>query len=231
MYQVKKNILLIVCSIGLLTLNVYGQSTEKNIFKKELDTRVALLFGLNQPLLVKGFNIEANLFYKRLVVDYSHGASLNFEGPSVVGAAAEQQLAFHLPYSTGFGVGYRVTDWLNIRVEPKWHRYEVYYGGEAQVPENLINVYNTFSLGLGAYVNWRPFKKMNNALSGIMIAPSVRYWPRVSSSLEGDAFSYYNKQTERQEIHQALEVGIANTPLIVNISVGYSLAFLSKKKQ
>jgi hypothetical protein len=201
----------------------------QNAFNKPLDTRINVLFGLNQPLLVKGFNIEGNLFYKRLVVDYSHGISLNFEGPSVVGAAAEQQLAFHLPYSTGFGVGYRITDWLNVRVEPKWHRYEVYHGGDPQNNDYLIQAYNTFSLGLGAYVNWRPFKKMNNALSGIMLAPSVRYWPRVSSSLENNAFSYYNKNTEQQETHQALEVGLGNTPWIVNISVGYS--FLLDKKQ
>lgn len=229
MQLVTKKILLALLLSSFFYSPLSAQTAEKNIFKKKLDTRVNLLFGLSQPILIKGFNIEANLFYKRLVVDYSHGASLNFEGPGVVGAAAEQQLVFHLPYSTGFGVGYRLTDWFNIRVEPKWHQYEVYYGGEAQVSENLLQVYNTFSLGIGAYFNWRPFKKMNNALSGIMIAPSVRYWPRVSSSLEGDAFSYYNKITEQQEVHEALQIGAANTPWVINISVGYSFGWPVKK--
>lgn len=229
MQPITKKILLALLLSSCFSAVLLAQTAEKNIFKKKLDTRVNILFGLTQPLLIKGFNIEANLFYKRLVVDYSHGASLNFEGESVVGAAAEQQLVFHLPYSTGFGVGYRLTDWFNLRVEPKWHQYEVYYGGEAQIKENLLKVYNTFSLGIGAYFNWRPFKKMNNAWSGIMIAPSIRYWPRVSSSLEGDAFSYYNKITAQQEVHEAQEVGVANTPLVINISVGYSFGWPTKK--
>ncbi|MGH1338508.1 MAG: hypothetical protein ACRBFS_20500 [Aureispira sp.] len=79
------------------------------------------------------------------------------------------------------------------------------------------------------YFNWRPFKKMKNALNGIMISPSIRYWPTISSSLEGGSFSYYNKVTEHQETHDVLEVGIANTPLMVNLSIGYSFGWPKKK--
>ena len=187
-----------------------------------LDNRINLLFGLNQPLLAGGFNVEGNLFYKRLAFDYSHGVSLDFAGNTVTGELAEQQLAVHMPYTTGFGVGYRFNEWFNLRVEPKWHRFEIYQAGVAQTASNQIVGYNTFSLGLGAYVNWRPFKEQDNALRGLMVSPSLRYWPRVRSTLNNDQFTYTNTLTDQVETHNAMEAGIANTPIIFNISVGYS---------
>ncbi len=189
-----------------------------------LNNSVNVLFGLSQ-LTLDGFNIEGNLFYKRLAFDYSHGVSLNLDGNLVTGAAADQGLAIHIPYTTGFGVGYRFNNWLNLRLEPKWHRFELYYGGEEQVEANLIEAYNTFSLGLGLYGNLRPFKNQQNFLKGLMLAPSVRWWPRVSSSLADNIVEYENRITSQTEIHEALEVGIANTPWILNLSVGYAIEF------
>ena len=193
--------------------------------QKELDNRVNLVFGVSQ-LLANGFNIEGNLFYKRLAFDYSHGVSLNFSN-ELLGAGPDQDqgLALHLPYTTGFGVGYRINEWLNIRVEPKWHRYELFYEGDVQNESTLIDAYTTFTLGLGAYANLRPFKNQDNFLKGIMIAPNVRYWPKVSSTLQDDQFTYLNRNTEQIETHQAREVGIANTPFFFNASIGYSVKF------
>ena len=193
--------------------------------QKELDNRVNLVFGVSQ-LLANGFNIEGNLFYKRLAFDYSHGVSLNFSN-ELLGAGPDQDqgLALHLPYTTGFGVGYRINEWLNIRVEPKWHRYELFYEGDVQNESTLIDAYTTFTLGLGAYANLRPFKNQDNFLKGIMIAPNVRYWPKVSSTLPDDQFTYLNRNTEQIETHQAREVGIANTPFFFNASIGYSVKF------
>jgi hypothetical protein len=221
-----KNVLklTIFCIALAHTIGVSAQKATK----KPLDTRANLLFGLNQPLLVGGFNIEGNFFYKRLVFDYSHGISLDFSGNTLTGSPADQKLAIHLPFTTGFGVGYRFTEWLNLRIEPKWHRFEVYYDGEDQTEANLITDYTTFSLGLGAYAQWRPFKNKENALKGIMIVPSVRYWPKLNSTLENDTFKYVNKITEKTETHEAMEVGIGNTPLIVNVSIGYSFEFKKK---
>lgn len=190
--------------------------------RKPLDTRANILFGLTQPLIAKGFNIEGNWFYRRLSFDYSHGVSLDFSGPTVTGAVKEQHLAVHIPYSTGFGIGYRFTEWFNLRLEPKWHQFEIYYDGETQNVGNRIGKYNTFSLGIGAYANWQPFKNKDNALKGIMIAPSIRFWPKLASNLDGDSFAYQNKMTGKQEVHKAMEIGMNNTPLIVNISIGYS---------
>ena len=76
----------------------------------------------------------------------------------------------------------------------------------------------------------QPFKKQNNFLKGIMVAPSIRWWPRVSSTLENDEFTYNNRSTQSEVTHKAMEVGVNNTPLIVNISVGYSFNWKKNKQ-
>ena len=202
----------------IIFLNQVGQAQSH-----PLTNRVNVLFGLNQPL-ANGFNVEGNLFYKRFVFDYSHGVSLNFSNQMLVGQEKTQQLAVHIPYTTGFGVGYRFNEWFNLRAEPKWHRFELYYEGDAQTIDNRIVAYNTFSLGIGAYFNWQPFKKRRNFLKGIMVAPSLRYWPRLSTNLPDD-FTYQNRITGQTEALNAMQVGIANTPWIFNVSVGYTFGF------
>jgi hypothetical protein len=186
------------------------------------DKKTNVLFGLTQPLLVDGFNIEGNYIHNRLIFDYSHGVSLDFSGISSTPEFQDQGVAVHMPWTTGFGAGYRLNEWLNIRVEPKWHRFEFYYEGESQTSTNEINSYNTFSLGLGLYGNFQPFKKSTSFLKGIMVAPSIRFWPTVSSSLDGDSFSYDNKNTGNIETVEVLNPGVGFTPFIFNISIGYS---------
>jgi len=168
----------------LVAASVLYQRTEKN-------REAAILFGLNQPLLLNGFNIEEITLTKKMSFDYSHGISLEYQGSMITGAMKEQHLVAHLPYSTGFGVGYRFTSWLNLRVEPKWHRFEIYYEGESQTLANRIVAYNTFTSAWGFMENGNPFKKQNNFLSGIMVAPSIRWWPNVASTLNNDGYSYY----------------------------------------
>ena len=201
----------------LITFNSYSQG-------QRLDNRVNVLFGLGQ-LTQRGFNVEGNVFYRRLTFDYSHGVSLDLPNSQLQGVDKQQGLAVHLPWTTGFGVGYRFTNWLNLRAEPKWHRFELYYDGEPQKDNTLIKDYTTFTLGLGLYANLCPFKRQSNFFKGIMISPNVRWWPTVSTSLNNDTFSYNNKITNQIEVHQARRIGIGNTPFIGNISVGYSLEF------
>lgn len=190
-----------------------------------LPDRANLVFGVGQ-IMQGGFNIEGNLFYNRLAFDYSHGVSLSvFNDQLEEGSDKMQGLDIHLPWTTGFGLGYRFNDWLNLRVEPKWHKFELYYQDSDFTSENLIADYTTFTLGLGLYANWLPFKNQNNFLKGIMIAPNVRWWPKISSSLEGGQLSYFNQLTEAQETHQARQIGLANTAFFYNISVGYSIKF------
>ncbi|MEO0469782.1 MAG: hypothetical protein AAF206_09190 [Bacteroidota bacterium] len=141
------------------------------------------------------------------------------------GADEAQGLALHMPWTTGLGIGYRLNDWLNIRLEPKWHQFDYYYEGDAQIPENLVGGYSTFTLGLGAYANLRPFKNKENFLKGFMIVPNIRWWPRISSSQEGGQFSYINRNTEQLATHEVRQIGIGNTPFFANVSLGYSLTF------
>jgi len=207
-----------------LLLFVVAALTSK-IFAQENEHEAAILFGLSQPIFLSGFNIEGNYFTKKMSFDYSHGISLEYQGSMITGAAKEQHLVAHLPYSTGFGIGYRFTSWLNLRVEPKWHRFEIYYEGEEQTLVNRIVAYNTFTLGLGLYGKWHPFKRQDNFLKGIMVAPSVRWWPNVASTLSSDGYMYYNKITDQTEVHKTLNVGANNTPWLVNISIGYRFGF------
>ncbi|MFK7935407.1 MAG: hypothetical protein AB8G22_17970 [Saprospiraceae bacterium] len=190
-----------------------------------LPNRANIVFGVGQ-IVQSGFNIEGNIFYRRLAVDYSHGVSLNVSNAMLEeGADKAQGLDIHLPWTTGFGVGYHVNDVINFRVEPKWHQFELYQTGAAQIEANRLGEYTTFTLGLGLYANWLPFKNKESWLKGIMIAPNVRWWPRISSTLENNELRYFNQLTEREEVHTAREIGIGNSPFFYNFSVGYSIEF------
>ncbi|WP_027075671.1 hypothetical protein [Maribacter antarcticus] len=193
------------------------------------DRKINVLFGLTQPLLVDGFNIEGNYIHNRLIFDYSHGVSLDFSGSSTTTELEMQGVTVHMPWTTGFGVGYRLNEWLNIRVEPNWHRFEFYYEGESQTSLNEIDSYNTFSLGLGLYGNFQPFKNSTSFIKGIMVTPSIRFWPTVSSSLDGDSFTYNNKNTGAMETIEVLDSDVAFTPFIFNVSIGYSFDLKKKK--
>lgn len=191
------------------------------------DRKASVLFGLTQPLFASGFNVELNYIHKRLIFDYSHGASLDFSGDLLTNELQEQGLRVHMPYTTGFGVGYRLTKWLNLRVEPKWHRFEYYYDSSSE-NTNSLAANNTFSLGLGLYSFFQPFSGAKGALKGITVAPSVRFWPTVSSQFGDGGQAYYNEITDRVETLETLDSGIGFTPLVVNISVGYTLDFRAK---
>jgi len=201
--------------ITAVSLNANGQDwkTEK---------KINVLFGLSQIFIANGFNVEGNYIHNRVIFDYSHGVSLDFKGSLVTDELKKQGVAVHMPWTTGFGIGYRFAEWLNVRVEPKWHRFEFFYENEQQNISNEITSYNTFSLGLGIYGSYQPFKKKNNFLKGIMISPSIRYWPTIYSTLKDNKFIYHNKNTGTNEEIKTLDPGIGFTAFVVNISIGYS---------
>ncbi len=185
---------------------------------------VALLAGLIQPILLGGGNVELDLYWGRLVVGYSHGFLLNFRGDTLVGEAAQQGLALHLPYSTGLSVGYRFLPWLDARLEGKVHRFEV---REASSGTPLFD-YTTMTLGVGVYAQYRPFRdfgvQTDEWLHGFLVLCSVRYWPNLWTSLPNDELAYPHPSLGDVE-HHAANIGIANTPFIVNVSVGYGVTF------
>lgn len=162
--------------------------------------------------------------HQRFIFNYSHGMSLDFSGSLLPDYLQEQGLVVHMPFSTGFGVGYRITEWLNLRVEPKWHRFEFHYSEDLSRELGAVAVdEHNFSVGLGLYGFFQPFRQKSNFLSGITIAPSIRYWPTVASSFENNREEYFNKHTGQVEELQSLGSGIGFSPLIINVSIGYTL--------
>jgi hypothetical protein len=186
------------------------------------ERKINVLFGLSQPLLCHGFNVEFNYISKRLIFDFSTGILLKFEGNTLPNELRNQGVDVHMPWTTGFGIGYRFSEWLNLRVEPKYHRFEFYYDNEQKYQSSQITAYNSFTLGLGLYACYLPFKKKENFLKGIMISPSLRYWPTVASTMSGNNFTYLNKQTGSNEEIKTYGPGIGLTALIINVSIGYS---------
>lgn len=178
---------------------------------------IGVLAGLLQPIFTQGGNVQLEAAYGRAVFDYSHGFLLDLPP---VGAAKSQGLDLHVPYTTGFGVGYRFTEDFDVRFEPKLHKFEVSYGEGPERGERVAT-YHTITLGLGAYYRWRPFRKLGGAAKGITIAPSFRIWPNVWSSLDGNKVVYQSSVTGQEQTHRASNIGLGNTPFIANISVGY----------
>lgn len=190
--------------------------------KKELlySNKLSILFGTLQPTVLSGFNAELNYTTKRLIFDYSHGMSLD---PPVVGDFQAQNVVLHLPYSTGFGIGYRFSSFFDVRFEPKLHSWEVYHQGESQTAANRIKDFKTMTLGVGAYFRFMPFKNQaSKFLQGITTSSSLRYWQNVGTTLSKDEFSYFNQTSNKTETLKAPNIGIANTPIIINIAVGYT---------
>ena len=211
-----KNLSLLLLLV-ISTTSLFAQNTKKDF---EYSNRFSLLFGLIQPTILSGFNAEVNYFTKRMAFDYSHGVSLD---PPAVGEVKDQNIVWHLPYSTGFGVGYRLTNSLDIRFEPKLHSWEAYYKDEVQNDQTRIKDFTTVTLGIGVYYRYFPFKNSNNKfLQGITTSSSVRWWQNTSTSLNGGEFTYFNKTTNKNETLKTPNVGLANTPIIINIGIGYT---------
>ncbi len=189
---------------------------------KNNEKKYSILCGLNQIFITKGFNVEFNYWLEHFVIDYSHGFGLKLGNHLVSDEAERQKLNFNISHSIGVGIGYRVTPNFNIRLEPKLHIWEVYYEDQFKVSSKRIANYKTYTLGLGAYYNLQPFQKKNNFLKGLCIAPSIRWWPNIASSLSSNELNYFNIKTGRDEIHNANNIGYKNTSFFANISVGYT---------
>ncbi len=212
-------LILLPLSIVILSTSLNAQDTES--WKTE--TEFALVFGLSQPLALNGFNAEINYIHNRFIFGYSHGVSLDFGAGLVPDYLDDQGVIAHMPFSTGFGLGYRFYDWLNLRIEPKWHRFEFYYNDEAQTSDNRITTdANNISIGIGLYGLFKPFRKLDNTLQGITIAPSIRFWPTIISDFEDRSYSYQNKFTGQTEEIKTPHSGIDFSPFLINVSVGYS---------
>lgn len=208
---------LLVC---LLLTSASAQEASRRIFP--YSNRLTLGGGVSQ-LLLGGFNVQIDYTTPRLVFDYSHGFNVTLSGQAASLVAQDQQLAERLTSTLGIGIGYRLTPFLDLRFEPKLHYYDVYYDAQPKIAANQITSYRTVTLGVGAYYRYYPFRKKNNGLSGILLMPSVRYWPNVWSSLENDSFRYANRVTQKTETYRAASQGFPGTNgLLANVTVAYT---------
>jgi hypothetical protein len=214
-----RNFILSIVFFLCALLSSFAQSTaEKPDFL--YSNKFGIIAGVIQPTVLSGGNIEATYFTKRMSFDYSHGFSLD---PPAVGAFNDQNLALHLPYSTGFGIGYRFTSFLDLRFEPKLHSWEIYDKDAKQTEANRIVDFRTVTLGFGLYYRYFPFRNSENKfLQGITTATSIRYWQNVNTTLDNDEFTYTNQRSGKSETLKAPNIGLANTPVIFNIGVGYT---------
>ena len=75
-----------------LLLMVVALSMKAQEVKKSPE--VSLVFGLNQPLVLNGFNFEVNYWTEKIVIDYSHGFGLELQDDLVSEEARDQKLGF-----------------------------------------------------------------------------------------------------------------------------------------
>jgi hypothetical protein len=210
-----KNLFLMLTLISASIFNTNAQSK-----KLQYSNKFSILFGTIQPTALNGFNVELNYTTKRMIFDYSHGISLD---PPTVGDFKTQKIALHIPTSTGFGIGYRISSFFDLRFEPKLHSWELYNEGDIQNSNAILTDFKTFTLGLGAYYRYMPFKaSKSKALQGLTTSTSLRYWQNVGSTLRNDQYAYVNKLTNKSETLRAPNIGIANSPIIFNIAIGYT---------
>lgn len=184
--------------------------------------RLTVGAGLSQ-LLLGGGNVQVEYTTNRLVFDYSHGFNINLDGTAASIDAQDQKIAERLTQTLGLGVGYRITPTLDIRLEPKLHFIEAHYNGTVREGANQVASYKTVTLGAGAYYKYYPFRKREGALAGLLLMPSVRYWPNVWSSLTDDKLTYTNRVTGKTETYRAASQGLPGTGgLLANVTLAYT---------
>jgi len=166
--------------------------------------QVGMNFGLLQ-LALGGFNVAAELRYRRFWFEYSHGMELklnNLDGFSMSQTERDQNLRVFVPYTTGFGVGVTIVDELWLGVEFKTHRYEV------NAPGGPVSSYQTYSIG--PVLGYKAF-----IYKGLYTDLYLRYWPNVASSLEDNKIALQG--SDGTVIHNAHDFGV-----FANVSIGYA---------
>jgi hypothetical protein len=215
MYTTKKETTMkIYIKLLLLTIFMNGLGHSS----KAQSSETSLLFGVVQPLVLGGVNVEFDYKTNDWVFAYSHGMNLTFKDEGIVGDAKDQKLEYFMPYTTGFGIGRRFTQSFDVRLEFKQHRFDLYYEGDSKTKGNRIITYETQTVGLGFYYTAHPFESFKN----IAVASNFRVWPNIGSTLNNDEVEYFNKKTGKTETHKASNIGIANSPFILNMSIGYT---------
>jgi hypothetical protein len=158
------------------------------------DNNFSLMTGLSQDLLWDGGNVAVQYVTGRLALEYSHGFDLDLNdggGLALSSTEKSQGLQMEVPWTTGFGIGYRVTDALHISLEFKAHGFKV------TDPESGTQIdYTTFSIGPGVFYDIYIWK-------GLFIQPALRWWPTVASTLPGGSYTFHESDgtTKVHDVH------------------------------
>ncbi|MBC7920989.1 MAG: hypothetical protein H7Z75_07830 [Ferruginibacter sp.] len=162
---------------------------------------------LVQPVIFGGFNING-VYYagNRFTLEYSHGGLLNYPDYTKTEEQKAQGAKISVPWTTGFGVGYRLTPTLDARMEFKAHRFKVEFDNTP-----VKTKYTTYTVGPGLYYRQYLGKK-----TGFNLELSSRYWFDVASSLPDDQFVYAT-QTDQVRSHEAVKMGLS-----FNLGIGYT---------
>jgi hypothetical protein len=172
-----------------------------------LGTELSVMAGLTQWVVFRGGNIAAELKIGRLAFELSHGQGLDLNQiPGLGLSSAERNAGVHIlvPWTTGGGVGVRITRNLHILLEVKAHHYVV-TGAD---PNQQVK-YTTFSVGPGVFYTFHIYK-------GLFLEPNVRYWPNVASTLKNNQVDIAQPDGSTYT-HQAHDFG-----LFANMNVGWT---------
>jgi len=171
------------------------------------ERQLSVMAGMAQWLLLRGGNVAFEYKTRHFAFEVSHGQGLDlnqFGGFFLTSAERDAGAKLRTPWTTGFGLGYRVTENLHVLIEFKAHHYEVLTRDRADRAS-----YDTFSVGPGAFYSVYLYE-------GLFLQPNVRWWPNVGSTLAHDRVRLTQADGSVFE-HRAHDFG-----LFANMNVGYT---------
>lgn len=172
-----------------------------------LESKFSVMAGLTQWLLFRGGNLAFEAKIGRLALEVSHGQGLDLNQVPWLALTHDERANdahVYVPWTTGFGVGYRITENLHVMIEAKAHRFEV-TGRDPAVKAK----YTTFSVGPSVFYSIYLYK-------GFFLQPNVRFWPNVASTLSNNKVALLQSDGSVYE-HQAHSFGF-----FANMNLGYS---------
>ncbi len=180
--------------------------TPKNI--KPFSNKFTLGTDLVQPFFLGGFNINATYTTNNFIFDWSHGVGLSLPDNILTDEQEALDAEIEIVWTTGPGVGYRLTKNLDARVDFKIHRNEV----DLLKGEQFLD-YNSYTAGPGVFYRFYLGKN-----TGFGLELSVRYWFELGNeldNLDGSDFEFTDSNGNSRSFDTNINGGIgANIALI-----------------
>ena len=196
-----------VSAVSALSEPVWADVPATTDASPGLSQKFSVMAGLSQWLLFRGGNLAVEYKTGRLAFELSHGQGLDLNqlgGFALSSAERRDETRVRVPWTTGFGVGYRITENLHLLLEIKAHHYEV----RANDGVNEVN-YTTFSVGPGAFYSIYLGRHL-------FLEPNLRFWPNIASTLDNNRVTLRNCDGTSYE-HHAHDFGFFG-----NVNLGYS---------